>query len=149
MDPPNMGRTGMDAFPGPTLTPEVAPNQHSVNELAALLTQMDIATALRLPNNYYDQTSALYREAMTYREQFYQRPFYPLYPTMEDMQRRWTAQEIELQAAQLRERDAWMTQHSEWADMQRRLFGDSSGRGGPSRGGPSMPHPTDLGDDDQ
>jgi hypothetical protein len=110
---------------------------------------MDIATALRLPNNYYDQTSALYREAMTYQEQFYQQPFYPLYPTMEDMQRRWTAQETDLQAAQLRERDAWMTQHSEWADMQRRLFGDSPGHGGPSCGDPSMPHPNDLGDDDQ
>jgi hypothetical protein len=65
MDPPNMGQPDMGAFPGPTLTPEVAPNQHSVNELAALLTQMDIVTALRLSNNYYDQTSALYREAMT------------------------------------------------------------------------------------
>jgi hypothetical protein len=87
MDPPPMGQPDVGVFPGPTLTPEVAPNQHSVNEIAALLTQMDIATSLRLPHNYYDQTSALYREAMTYREQFYQRPFYPLYPTMADMQR--------------------------------------------------------------
>jgi hypothetical protein len=106
MDPPPMGQPDMGAFPGPTHTPEVAPNQHSVNEIAALLTQMDIANSLRLPHNYYDQNSALYREAMTYREQFYPRPFYPLYPTMDDMQRRWSAQETDLQAAQLRERDA-------------------------------------------
>jgi hypothetical protein len=105
MDPP-LRQPDMGVFPGPTHTPEVAPNQHSVNEIAALLTQMDIANSLRLPHNYYDQNSALYREAMAYREQFYPRPFYPLYPTMDDMQRRWNAQETELQAAQLRERDA-------------------------------------------
>jgi hypothetical protein len=39
-----------------------------------------------------------------------------------------------------------MAQHSEWEDMQRRLFGDSPGHGGPSRGDPSMPSPFDQGD---
>jgi hypothetical protein len=139
----------MGVFPGPTHTPEVAPNQHSVNEIAALLTQMDISNSLRLPHNYYDQNSALYREAMAYREQFYPRPFYPLYPTMDDMQRRWNAQETELQVVQLRERDAWMTQHSEWENMQRGLFRDSPGHGGPSHGDSSFPHPNDSGGDDQ
>jgi hypothetical protein len=33
--------------------------------------------------------------------------------------------------------------------MQRRLFGDSPGHGGSSRGDSSMPHPNDPGDDDQ
>jgi hypothetical protein len=149
MDPPDMGQPNMDAFPGPQLTPEVAPNQHSVNEMAHLLTQLDISNALWLPNNYYDQSSALYRESMTYREQFFQRPFYPLYPTMEAMQRRWTAQETDLQAAQLRERDAWLSQQSEWEAMQQGLFRDSPHHGGSSHAGPSMPHPNDQGDDDQ
>jgi hypothetical protein len=148
MDPPPR-QPDMGVFPGPTHTPEVAPNQHSVNEIAALLTQMDIANSLRLPHNYYDQNSALYREAMAYREQFYPRPFYPLYPTMDDMQRRWSAQVTDLQAAQLRERDAWMAQHSEWENMQRDLFRDSPGRGGPSHGDSSFPHPNDPGGDDQ
>jgi hypothetical protein len=149
MDPPQMGQQDQGAFQDPTHTQEGAPNQHSVNEIAALLTQMDIATSLRLPHNYYDQNSALYREAMAYREQFFPRPFYPLYPTMEDMQSRWTTQETELRAAQLRERDAWLTQHSEWANMQQGLFHDSPHHGGSSHAGPSMPHPNDHGDDAQ
>jgi hypothetical protein len=144
-----MGQQDQGAFQDPTHTQEGAPNQHSVNEIAALLTQMDIATSLRLPHNYYDQNSALYREAMAYREQFFPRPFYPLYPTMEAMQSRWTTQETELRAAQMRERDAWMTQHSEWANMQQGLFHDSPHHGGSSHAGPSMPHPNDHGDDAQ
>ncbi|KAK2390543.1 hypothetical protein QL285_064074 [Trifolium repens] len=149
MEPPPMGQQDMGDLPNPTHTQEGEPNQHSVNEIAALLTQMDIATSLRLPHNYYDQNSALYREAMAYREQYYPRPFYPLYPTMEAMQSRWTTQETELRAAQMRERDAWMTQHSEWANMQQGLFHDSPHHGGSSHAGPSMPHPNDHGNDAQ
>jgi hypothetical protein len=51
-----------------------------------------IASALRLPHNYYDQNSSLYREAMTHRQQFYPQPFYLLYATMNDMQTRWELQ---------------------------------------------------------
>jgi hypothetical protein len=37
LDPPTMEQPDMGAFQGPTLTPEVAPNQHSVNERARCL----------------------------------------------------------------------------------------------------------------
>jgi hypothetical protein len=153
LDPHNMGQPDMGAFQGPNLTPEVAPNQHSVNEMAALLTQMDISNALRLPHNYYDQTSSLYRESMTYREQFYTQPYYPLYPTMAAMQDRWNMQDTELRAAQMRERDAWLLQQANWqvqnAAVERHLFGDTPRHDGSSHAGPSMPHPNDPGDGPQ
>jgi hypothetical protein len=153
LDPPNMGQPDMGAFQGPNLTPEVAPNQHSVNEMAALLTQMDISNALRLPHNYYDQTSSLYRESMTYREQFYTQPYYPLYPTMAAMQDRWNMQDTELRSAQMRERDAWLLQQANWqvqnAAVERHLFGDTPRHDGSSHAGPSMPHPNYPGDGQQ
>jgi hypothetical protein len=153
LDPPNMGQPDMGAFQGPNLTPEVAPNQHSVNEMAALLTQMDISNALRLPHNYYDQTSSLYRESMTYREQFYTQPYYPLYPTMAAMQDRWNMQDTELRAAQMRERDAWLLQQGNWqvqnAAVERHLFDDTPRHDGSSHAGPSMPHPNEPGDGQQ
>ncbi|KAK2391859.1 hypothetical protein QL285_065278 [Trifolium repens] len=153
LDPPNMGQPDMGVFQGPNLTPEVAPNQHSVNEMAALLTQMDISNALRLPHNFYDQTSSLYRESMTYREQFYTQPYYPLYPTMAAMQDRWNMQDTELRVAQMRERDAWLLQQANWqvqnAAVERHLFGDTPRHDGSSHAGPSMPHPNDPGDGQQ
>jgi hypothetical protein len=150
----DIGQPDMEAFPGPHHTPEVVPNQHSVNEIARLLTQLDIATALRLPHNYYEQNSSLYREAMTHRQQFYHQPFYPLYATMDDMQTRWELQNTDLRVAQMREREAWFAQYSDWQArqeaVQRSLFGDDSpGLGGPSCGESSMPPPHAPGDDQQ
>jgi hypothetical protein len=126
------------------IPPEVPPNRHSVNEVAALLTQLDISTALRLPHNYYDQNSSLYQEAMTRRAQFYPQPYYPLYPTYQHMQERWAHQDAELRARQSFEGETWHQQFSEYQDasdaLHRELFGDGSGNGGGGSSSHFMDH---------
>ncbi|MCH82448.1 hypothetical protein A2U01_0003255, partial [Trifolium medium] len=62
------------------------PYTHSEHEIASLLHNLDINTALHLPNVYYNTQGALYTESMTYRQEFPPAPFFPYYPTWEAWQ---------------------------------------------------------------
>ncbi|MCH81297.1 hypothetical protein A2U01_0002082 [Trifolium medium] len=61
--------------------PEAPQFTHSVNELAALLHSMELSQYSGLPNMYYDTQSAMYTEAIAYRETFPPPTFGTLYPT--------------------------------------------------------------------
>ncbi|MCI50906.1 hypothetical protein A2U01_0072150, partial [Trifolium medium] len=52
---------------------------HSINELAALLHNVELSQ-----NMYYDTNSSLYTEAMDYQESFPPSDFASLYPTQEE-----------------------------------------------------------------
>ncbi|MCI79132.1 hypothetical protein A2U01_0100403, partial [Trifolium medium] len=53
----------------------------SINELAAIMHNIELSQRVGLPNMYYDTHSLLYTEAMDYRESFPPSTFASLYPT--------------------------------------------------------------------
>ncbi|MCI71643.1 hypothetical protein A2U01_0092906 [Trifolium medium] len=56
---------------------------HSINEMTALLHNIELSQRAGLPNMYYNTQSLLYMEAIDYRESFPPSTFASLYPTQE------------------------------------------------------------------
>ncbi|MCI86390.1 hypothetical protein A2U01_0107671, partial [Trifolium medium] len=59
--------------------------QHSDDEIAALMTQLAIAEACNVPHIYYDTQSSLYQAAQARRATYEPPPLYPTYPTRESL----------------------------------------------------------------
>ncbi|CAJ2668021.1 unnamed protein product [Trifolium pratense] len=90
---------------------------HDVNQLASMLHQMEISHYSGLPNLYFDTTSTMYTEAITYRSTFPPHTFGTLYPVDAD----WEAHQArELTSFQARQAYNSGLRTSELAEIERR-----------------------------
>ncbi|PNX83054.1 hypothetical protein L195_g039092 [Trifolium pratense] len=107
----------------PVNEPQGVPEQppplytHDINQLASMLHQMEISQYSGLPNLYFDTSSLMYSEAMSYRSTFPPPTFDTLYP----IDTEWEAHQArEMTSFQARQSYNSSLRSSELAEIERR-----------------------------